>query len=143
MTQRHLLQAFEEYEEARLLFVQTVADLATEPQSLQQADVMSLLRPLLSDPVPIIQLKVALAISRLADRSEGMAEAVVQGDILPQLVNFVASQNISKHSVDLAELVVEAEVFPAALAAGLSFNQFPFCALLCVSSRGSIVHAVP
>ncbi|KAJ3611563.1 hypothetical protein NHX12_021578 [Muraenolepis orangiensis] len=41
MTQRQILQASEQYQEARLQFVQTVADLATRPQNtetLQQAE---------------------------------------------------------------------------------------------------------
>lgn len=58
MGTRAVLQVFEAYQKARVNFVQTVADLATRPQNieaLQQADVMSLLRPLLLDNVPSIQ----------------------------------------------------------------------------------------
>ena len=55
---RAVLQVFESYQKARVSFVQTVAELATRPQNieaLQNAGVMSLLRPLLLDSVPSIQ----------------------------------------------------------------------------------------
>ncbi|KAJ3611386.1 hypothetical protein NHX12_021402 [Muraenolepis orangiensis] len=122
MTQRQILKEFEQYQKYRLQFVQNVADLAARPQNtetLQQAGVISLLRPLLSDPVPTVQQTAALAIGRLANHSEGLAEAVVRGDILPQLVYSVALQNrfykkavafvlraLAKHSPQLAQAVV-------------------------------------
>lgn len=70
-------------------FVQTVAVLARKPQNieaLQAAGVMSLLKPLLLDNVPSIQQSAALALGRLANYSEDLAEAVVSADILSQLV---------------------------------------------------------
>ncbi|CAL8311593.1 unnamed protein product [Merluccius merluccius] len=122
MTQRQVLQVFEQYQRSRLQFVQTVADLATRPQnidSLQHAGVMSLLRPLLLDAVPTIQQTAALALGRLANHSDDLAEAVVRGDILPQLVYSLASHNrfykkaaafvlraVAKHSPGLAQAVV-------------------------------------
>ena len=57
--------------------------------------VMSLLRPLLLDVVPTIQQTAALALGRLANYNEDLAEAVVKGDILPQLVYSLAEQNVS------------------------------------------------
>ncbi len=62
---RTVLQAFEDYQKARVSFVQTVADLATRPQNidtLQNANVMALLRPLLLDNVASIQQSAALAL---------------------------------------------------------------------------------
>ena len=59
---RAVLQVFEEYQKARVTFVQTVADLATRPQNidaLQNAGVMALLRPLLLDNVASIQQSVS------------------------------------------------------------------------------------
>ena len=47
---------------------------------------MALLRPLLLDVVPTIQQTAALALGRLANYNDDLAEAVVKGDILPQLV---------------------------------------------------------
>ncbi len=89
---------FEQYQKSRTQFVQTVAELATRPQNieiLQNAGVMSLLRPLLLDIVPTIQQTAALALGRLANYNDDLAEAVVKGDILPQLVYSLAEQNVS------------------------------------------------
>ncbi|NP_001002210.1 sperm-associated antigen 6 [Danio rerio] len=123
MSQRQILQVFEQYQKARTQFVQTVADLATRPQNsetLQNAGVMSLLRPLLLDAVPTIQQTAALALGRLANYNDDLAEAVVKGDILPQLVYSLAEQNrfykkaaafvlraVAKHSPELAQAVVD------------------------------------
>ena len=60
--------------------------------------VMALLRPLLLDVVPNVQQTAALALGRLANYNDDLAEAVVKGDILPQLVYSLAEQNVSdKH----------------------------------------------
>ncbi|KAJ4925443.1 hypothetical protein JOQ06_018174 [Pogonophryne albipinna] len=97
MSQRQIIQVFEQYQKSRMQFVQTVADLAARPQNiemLQNAGVMTLLRPLMLDSVPGIQQTAALALGRLADHSDSLAEAVVREDILPQLVLSLASQNV-------------------------------------------------
>lgn len=88
---------FEQYQKARTLFVQTVSELATRPQNietLQNAGVMHLLRPLLLDIVPNIQQTAAVALGRLANYNDDLAEAMVKGDILPQLVYSLAEQNV-------------------------------------------------
>ncbi|XP_053569932.1 sperm-associated antigen 6 [Bombina bombina] len=123
MSQRQVLQVFEQYQKARTQFVQTVAELATRPQNietLQNAGVMSLLRPLLLDVVPSIQQTSALALGRLANYNDDLAEAIVKGDILPQLVYSLAEQNrfykkaaafvlraVAKHSPELAQSIVD------------------------------------
>ena len=56
--------------------------------------VMALLRPLLLDVVPGIQQTSALALGRLANYNDDLAEAVVRADILPQLVYSLAEQNV-------------------------------------------------
>ena len=69
---------------------------------------MLLLRPLLLDAVPSIQQvktllyyancffeSAALALGRLANYSETLAEAVVMNEVLPQLVYSLAEQNVS------------------------------------------------
>jgi hypothetical protein len=92
-----VIAVFEQYQKARTGFVQTVAELASRPQNietLQNAGVMSLLRPLLLDIVPTIQQTAALALGRLANYNDDLAEAVVKGDILPQLVYSLAEQNV-------------------------------------------------
>ena len=94
---RAVLQPFENYQKARVEFVQTVADLAQRPQNieaLQSAGVMALLRPLLLDNVPSIQQSAALALGRLASYSDELAQAVVSNEILPQLVMSLSEQNV-------------------------------------------------
>lgn len=54
-----------------------------------------MLRPLLLDVVPSIQQTAALALGRLADHSDDLAQAVVKEDILPQLVHSLTFQNVS------------------------------------------------
>jgi len=124
MTSRAVLQVFEDYQASRTKFVQTVAELALRPQnieSLQNAGVMQLLRPLLLDHVPSIQQSAALALGRLANYSEELAECVVSAEVLPQLIYSLSEQNryykkaasfvlrsISKHSAELAQCVVDA-----------------------------------
>jgi len=79
-------------------FVQTIAEQSSRPQNieiLQNAGVMSLLRSLLLDTVPSIQQTAALALGRLANYNDNLAEAVVKGDILPQLVYSLSEQNVS------------------------------------------------
>ena len=88
---------FEQYQKARVQFVQTIAEQASRPQNieiLQNAGVMSLLRPLLLDTVPSVQQTAALALGRLANYNDNLAEAVVKGDILPQLVYSLSEQNV-------------------------------------------------
>lgn len=129
MSQRQVVQVFEQYQKSRMHFVQTVADLSSRPQNidtLQTAGVMQLLRPLLLDVVPTIQQTAALALGRLANHSGDLAEAVVKGDILPQLVNSLAEQNrfykkaaafvlraVAKHSPELARAVVDSGALDA------------------------------
>jgi hypothetical protein len=94
---RVVLSVFEKYQKERLSFVQTIADLAsreTNIETLQQTGVLSLLRPLLLDNVPAIQQAAALALGRLANYNEELAEAVVESDILPQLVFSLNEQNV-------------------------------------------------
>ena len=119
---RILLRPFEEYQKARISFVQTIADLASKPQNIEalhSAGVMGLLRPLLLDSVPSIQQSAALAIGRLANFSEELAESVVDNEIIPQLIVSLLKPNkffkkaacyvfksVAKHSAKLAEDVV-------------------------------------
>ncbi|XP_041823433.1 sperm-associated antigen 6 [Melanotaenia boesemani] len=123
MSQRQIFQALEEYQKSRMQFVQTVADLAIRPKNIEilhNAGVLPLLHPLLSDVVPGIQQRAALALGHLADNSGGLAEAVVKENILPQLVQSLATQNrfykkaaafvlraVAKHSAELSQAVVE------------------------------------
>ena len=124
-----VVQIFDRYQKERVLFVQSVADLATRPQNveaLMNAGVMALLRPLLLDNVPSIQQSAALALGRLANYNDDLAEAVVSNDILPQLVYQLSEQNrfykkaaafvlraVAKHSPQLAKAVVDSGALDA------------------------------
>jgi hypothetical protein len=93
---RELLRPFEEYQKARINFVQTIADLASKSQNIEAlnaAGVMALLRPLLLDTVPSIQQSAALAIGRLANYSEELATSVVENNIIPQLIFSLSKPN--------------------------------------------------
>ena len=65
---------------------------------------MALLRPLLLDNVPSIQQSAALALGRLANYSDELAEAVVSNEILPQLVYSLSEQNVSVKSASARHL---------------------------------------
>lgn len=122
MSQRQIVQAFQDYQKSRLHFVQSVADLSGRSQNIEilhNAGVIAMLRLLMLDVVPSIQQTAALALGRLTDHSENLAKAVVNQDILPQLVCSVASQtrfykkaaafvlrSVAKHSPELAYAVV-------------------------------------
>ncbi|KAJ3183774.1 Sperm-associated antigen 6 [Geranomyces variabilis] len=126
---RAVFAVFEKYQKERLMFVQTVADLASRESNidaLQSAGVMSLLRPLLLDNVPAIQQAAALALGRLANYNEDMSQSVVDSDILPQLVYSLSEQNrfykkaaafvlraVAKHSPELAQSVVDSGALTA------------------------------
>ena len=88
--------------------------------ALNSAGVISLLRPLLLDSVQVIQQSAALAIGRLANYSEEIAESVVQNDILTQLIYSLSNQNrfykkaacyvlraVPKHSPKLANDILQ------------------------------------
>jgi hypothetical protein len=96
-TTRAVLAVFEKYQKDRLAFVQTIADLASREnniEALQSGGAMTLLGPLLQDNVPAIQQAAALALGRLANYHQDLAQSVVDSDILPQLVYSLAEQNV-------------------------------------------------
>ena len=83
-----ILHCFEEYQKARISFVQTIAELSIHQQNvdaLYSAGVMSLLKPLLLDVVPSIQQSTALAIGHLANYSLELSLSVAEDGITPQL----------------------------------------------------------
>jgi hypothetical protein len=121
-----VIQPFEEFQKARITFVQTVAELAKRKQnidSLKRLGVMKLLGPLLSDPVTSIKQSSALAIGRLVKEDVELANNVVnedKGKILSLLLESLDSNNkfykqaacyvissIAKHNKELAVKVVE------------------------------------
>ena len=120
-----VIQPFEEYQKGRIMFVQTVAELANRPKhidSLKSVDVMKLLGPLLSDPVTSIKQSAALAIGRLARHNKELANNVVDdnGRIIKLLLESFDSNNkfykkatcfvissVARHNEKLAETVVK------------------------------------
>ena len=124
MKNKAVLSCFEDYQKARISFVQTIAELSTHQQNVEalfSAGVMKLLKPLLLDVVPSIQQSAAIAIGRLASYSEDLSRTVAENDIIPQLMYNLGNQNrffkkaacyiiksVAQHSVELAQLVVDA-----------------------------------
>nr|KAF6432447.1 sperm associated antigen 6 [Rousettus aegyptiacus] len=99
MSQRQVLQVFEQYQKARTQFVQMVAELATRPQNietLQNAGVMSLLRPLLLDVVPTIQQTAAWALGQIGRHTPEHARAVAVTNTLPVLLSLYMSAESSE-----------------------------------------------
>ena len=77
---RTLQNAFDEFEKSKIKFAQQIADFASKPQNidnLHSLNVLKQLRPLLLDPTVSIQNSAALALGRIANHSEKLAEAVV------------------------------------------------------------------
>ncbi|XP_017767186.1 PREDICTED: sperm-associated antigen 6-like [Eufriesea mexicana] len=123
MTARSILQVFDQYQKARLLFVQSVADFASKPNTidcLEAAGVLDLLCPLLTDLVPSIQHMAAVALGKIANNNHRLAQGVVRMDILPELLKNIAKQNkfykkaalfvlraIARHSAELASMVIQ------------------------------------
>lgn len=88
---------FDQYQKARLLFVQSIADLSSRPNNidcLEAAGVIDLLRPLLLDAVPSIQHITAFALGKLANHDSRLAHAVVRRDTLSQLLKNIDKQNV-------------------------------------------------
>jgi HEAT repeat protein len=121
---RQLVQVFDKYQKSRREFVQTIAEQASRPENIQNlmdAGILSLLRPLLLDNVSPIKETAALALGRLANYQEKIAEQIVAANILPEIVVGLSSpenyykrnacfviRTISKHSAALAQQCVDA-----------------------------------
>ncbi|KAL0210786.1 hypothetical protein P9112_009084 [Eukaryota sp. TZLM1-RC] len=124
---RSILLAFEEYQRARSTFVQTIAELSTRPQnidSLMSANVLVLLRSLIMDSVPSIAQSAMLALGRLANFSDEVAESIVVENILPTIISSLSAQNttanvhikkaaclvirsVARHTPALAQAIVD------------------------------------
>ena len=93
-----------DYQQARTIFVQTIADLASRRQNVECLElsdtlgvILDLVHPLLSDGVPSIQQTAAIALGRLANHEERIAQAIVRRDIMTQLLNNI--MNDTKQNV--------------------------------------------
>ncbi|XP_076627734.1 sperm-associated antigen 6 [Colletes latitarsis] len=123
MTARSILQVFDQYQKARLFFVQSVADFASRPNNvecLEAAGALDLLCPLLTDLVPSIRYMAAVALGKIANNNYRLAQTIIRKDILPQLLKNIDKQNkfykkaalfviraIAKHSPELASIVIQ------------------------------------
>ncbi|GCA62578.1 hypothetical protein KIPB_004412 [Kipferlia bialata] len=123
MSNRFIVAHFEAYQRSRVEFIQGLAEFARSDQNVETIKNLggiSLCRGLLLDNVPSVQQSSALALGRIANFSEEMAELVVSNDVLPQLVYSLAEQNrfykknaafvlraIARHSIALAQTVVD------------------------------------
>ncbi|XP_011706345.1 PREDICTED: sperm-associated antigen 6-like [Wasmannia auropunctata] len=97
MTARSIVQVFDQYQKARLLFVQSVADLASKSNNidhLETAGAIDLLHPLLSDTVPSIQHVAAIALGKLANHNSRLAHVIVRKDVLSHLLKHIDKQNV-------------------------------------------------
>ncbi|KAJ8917374.1 hypothetical protein NQ315_002398 [Exocentrus adspersus] len=124
MTSRSILQIFDQYQRARLTFVQAIGDLALKSQNtevLEKAGVLELLRPLLCDICPQVVQCAAIALGRLVHHEASMAVLVITKNILPILLDTLHGGNkyqkqsilfvlrsICKHNVDCANAVIAA-----------------------------------
>ncbi|XP_018575785.1 sperm-associated antigen 6-like [Anoplophora glabripennis] len=124
MTSRNIIQVFDQYQRARLAFVQSLADLALKPQNtilLEKTGVLELVRPLLCDPSPQVVQCAALALGRLVHHEATIAVQVINKNIIPVLLTSLYEgtkyqkqsilfvlRSICKHNVDCANAVIAA-----------------------------------
>lgn len=88
---------FEQYQKARLHFIQTVTDLASRQYNIEylnNAEVLDLLCPLLWDVVPSIQQLTVIALGRLANHNSKIAEIILKKNIMPHLLKKVDKQSV-------------------------------------------------
>ena len=125
MSTHQIIPPFEQFQKARVLFVQSVAeDLAAQSQlseALQSHGVVPLLHALVQDKVPSIQRNSLRALGRLASCSEQVATEIAgQNSLLPQVVSLLRDpyaklfkqdaifvfRSIARHSSKLAQTVM-------------------------------------
>ena len=123
---RAVLLPFSENQKNKISFVQKISELAKNPKNipaLKAAGVMEELRPLLTDQNPTVQQTSALAIGRLANYSEELANSVISNDIITNLISSLSNQNrfykksacfviksVAKHNPQLADDVIKCGV---------------------------------
>ncbi|XP_034831081.1 sperm-associated antigen 6-like [Maniola hyperantus] len=119
---RNIQLVFETYEKARLVFVQTMAELATRASNvkcLESAGVLDFLRPLLSDPCSTVRQCAVMAAARLAEHEEGVARQLLNSGMLTATLENLNKFNVyykrsalylmravAKHNEELASAIV-------------------------------------
>ncbi|CAG9561106.1 unnamed protein product [Danaus chrysippus] len=94
---RNIQLVFETYQKARLVFVQTMAELATRATNvkcLESAGVLELLRPLLYDACSTVRQCAVVAAARLAEHDENVARQILNGGMLT-----ITLENLNKYNV--------------------------------------------
>ncbi|CAG9770782.1 unnamed protein product [Ceutorhynchus assimilis] len=123
MSGRSIVQVFETYQKSRLSFAQTVSDLASRPQNVEamkSADVLELLKPLITDVCPQIRQCASMALGRLVHNDPQMAAELVTSGVLNILLQNASAGNkyqktavlfvirsICKHNATMAEIVAK------------------------------------
>ncbi|EEB13344.1 Sperm-associated antigen, putative [Pediculus humanus corporis] len=136
---RVIVQLFEQYQKARTHFVQGVAELANRPaniECLHTTGVLELLKPLLTDMVPSVRLGAAVALGRMANGDEKVAEIILRNDILLHMLQGLENQNkhykkaalfivrsVAKYKPEMADIVIQAGGLDAALVCLEDFDQ--------------------
>ncbi|KAK5638658.1 hypothetical protein RI129_012953 [Pyrocoelia pectoralis] len=121
MTARSIFQVFDQYQKARITFVQTVSDLALRSQNidyLNKGGALELLQTLLSDTCVQIQQCAAIAIGRMVNCDAQLARQVINRNCLPLLLRDIEKRNkyykraalfvlrsLSGHDEELASVV--------------------------------------
>lgn len=129
MSKKKISNVFIEYQKSRVKFAQNIVELSNHARNikqLQEEGVMELLRPLLIDRESGVQRNAALALGKLASHNKKLAEGVITGEILPQLVYSLSNQNkhfkrsaafvlksVAKHGERFAQAVVDSGAITA------------------------------
>ncbi|XP_045517324.1 sperm-associated antigen 6-like isoform X2 [Pieris brassicae] len=119
---RNIQLVFETYQKARLVFVQTMAELATRSTNvkcLESAGVLELLRPLLSDACSTVRQCAVVAAARLAEHDEAVARQLLSGGMVTSTLENLNKYNVyykrsalyllravAKHNEELASAIV-------------------------------------
>ncbi|XP_056639929.1 sperm-associated antigen 6-like [Diorhabda carinulata] len=96
MSNRNLVLIFEQYQRARLGFVQAVSDLAVRQQNIEllaKGGALELLKPLLSDPCIQIQQCASIALGRLVHHDVAIAEQVIDQGFIPIILTSIFNGN--------------------------------------------------
>ncbi|XP_050671947.1 sperm-associated antigen 6-like isoform X1 [Leptidea sinapis] len=122
LQQYYIKIVFETYQKARLVFVQTMAELATRSTNvkcLESAGVLELLRPLLSDACSTVRQCAVVAAARLAEHDEAVAKQLLSGGMVTTTLENLNKYNVyykrsalyllravAKHNEELASAIV-------------------------------------
>lgn len=123
MTAKNILNTLEQYQKARVSFVQSINEFASRPQNaeyLLKCNILELVTPLCADPIPSIQNNAVTALGKLASHRSDIANSVVQHGSIVKMIkdldkrpNFYKKsamfclKSVVKHNAKLSESVVQ------------------------------------